>query len=91
MDVELQRRPRWLEGSARLPNGQLVKVRLTWQAWEEATRQPGPALPDPDNEIALRAAWLAATDDRFAGRTVDDGFRLVEVGYIRRAQRLVGD
>ncbi len=87
LDVELATRPRFLEGSVRTPGGDLVQVRLTWQAWEEATGQPGPGLPPPDDEVAVRAAWLAATDDRFAGRTVD-GFRLVEVGYIQEAMGL---
>jgi hypothetical protein len=85
MDVELRSRARWLEGSAKLAGGQLITLRLTWQAWETATGQPGPTLPPPDDRIALRAAWLAAIDRQYVGRTVD-GFRLVEADYIREAE-----
>lgn len=86
IDVELQSRPRWLEGSARLAGGELVRIRLTWQAWEAATGQAGPTLPPPDDQIARRAAWLAATDPRFAGRIVQ-GFHLVEADCITEALR----
>jgi hypothetical protein len=91
LDVELGRRPRFLEGSVRLLSGELIPVHLTWQAWEEATGQSGPALPSVDDPIALRAAWLAATDDRYSGRVVDGRFRLIEAGYIRDAIRLSAD
>jgi hypothetical protein len=86
-DVELASRPRFLEGSVRLKDGSLVAVRLTWQAWEEATGLPGPSLPSPDDRIAESAAYIAATENPFAGRTVD-GFRLVEPVYIRMAQEM---
>ncbi len=91
IDVELGVRPRMLEGSVRLPNGDLVSVRLTWQAWEEATGDAGARLPRVDDPIAQRSAWLAATEEPFSGRVRDGGFRLIEVGYIREAIRLSTD
>lgn len=88
INVQLDTRPRYLEGAATLRDGQIMKLRLTWQAWESATGQPGPTLPEPEDTVALRAAWLAATDDNFTGRTVGSGFRLVEANYISQAIRL---
>lgn len=85
IDVELALRPRFLEGSVRMPSGELILVRLTWQAWEEASGHPGPNLPSPNDRVARLAAWLAASDPHYSGPIVDGRFRLITPNYIRDA------
>jgi hypothetical protein len=85
-DVELQRvaRRRACVGSAKLEDGQLIKVMITDQSWMNVFPTSTVSCDDLD---ALWACWEAAKAPQGICEEVD-GYRVVDSRFIETAIRL---